>query len=218
MKVGLFIRQQSKTQILQQVGASSALFAKARSRSSRTTTGELYSENETRMLSWHIHEDPDQTKAVMAGLANHAAGAAVAAPADLAIWHDLQRWIALGPTDAVIPFAPQIADKIKPLMVRFRRDIGSLFSFIKASAILHQAQRQVDAQGRVIATIADYALAHPIFTKVMAELSGKSIPDNVRAVVNLIAKRAERASYEADRNEVPARRSRRPCCRGHHLK
>ena len=37
-------------------------------------------------------------------------------------------------------------------MVRFRRDVGSLFSFIKASAILHQAQRQVDAQGRVVAT------------------------------------------------------------------
>ena len=34
-----------------------------------TTTGELYSENETRMLAWHIHEDRDQTAAVMAGLA-----------------------------------------------------------------------------------------------------------------------------------------------------
>ena len=67
-----------------------------------TTTGSLYSENETRMLSWHIHEDHDQTAAVMAGLADRATGVAVA-PTDLAIWHDLQRWIALGPTDAVIP-------------------------------------------------------------------------------------------------------------------
>ena len=50
-------------------------------------------------------------------------------------------------------------------MVRFRRDIGSLFNFIKASAILHQAQRQIDAQGRVVATIADYELAYPIFTR-----------------------------------------------------
>ena len=33
-----------------------------------TTTGELYSENETRMLSWHIHEDREQTAAVMTGL------------------------------------------------------------------------------------------------------------------------------------------------------
>ena len=106
------------------------------------------------------------------------------------MWHDLQRWIALGPNDAVIPFAPQIADAIQPLMVRFRRDVGSLFTFIKASALLHQAQRQMDDQGRVVATIADYALAYPIFSKVMAESSGKAVPDNVRAVVKLIAERA----------------------------
>jgi hypothetical protein len=154
-----------------------------------TTTGELYSENETRMLSWHIHEDRDQTKAVMDGLADRAVGAAVASP-DLSMWHDLQRWIALGPDDAVVPFARQITAKIEPLMVRFRRDVGSLFSFIKASAILHQAQRETDAQGRVIATIADYALAYSIFTKVMAESSGKSIPANVHAVVKLISERA----------------------------
>ena len=77
-----------------------------------TTTGELYSENETSMLSWHIHEDRDQTAAVMAGLADRATGAVAASP-DLAMWHDLQRWIALGPNDAVIPFAPQIADAIQ---------------------------------------------------------------------------------------------------------
>ena len=158
-----------------------------------TTTGELHAENETRMLSWHVGESREQTGAVMAGLAAHAAGAVVA-PADLAVWHDLQRWIALGPNDAVIPFAQQIAAQIKPLMVRFRRDVGSLFNFIKASALLHQAQRQVDAQGRVVATVADYELAYPIFSKVMAQSSGKSVPDNVREVVKLIAERAGSAA------------------------
>jgi hypothetical protein len=154
-----------------------------------TTTGELHAENETRMLSWHVAESRDQTSAVMASLAAHAAGA-VASPADLAVWHDYQRWAALGPDDAVIPFAQQIATAIKPLMVRFRRDVSSLFTFIKASALLHQAQRQVDAQGRVVATVADYALAYPIFCRVMAQSSGKSVPDNVREVVKLIAERA----------------------------
>ena len=78
-----------------------------------TTTGELHAENETRMLSWHIGESHEQTRAVMASLAARAAGA-VAAPADLAVWHDLQRWIALGPNDAVIPFAQQIAAGSSP--------------------------------------------------------------------------------------------------------
>jgi hypothetical protein len=154
-----------------------------------TTTGDLYSENETRMLAWPIHEDHDQTAAVMAGLADRAIGA-VTASADFSTWHDLQRWIALGPNDAVIPFARQIAAAIPPLMVRFRRDVGSLFSFIKASALLHQAQRQKDDRGRIVATVADYALAYPIFSKVLAESSGKAVPDNVRDVVKLIAERA----------------------------
>jgi hypothetical protein len=154
-----------------------------------TTTGELHAENETRMLSWHVAESRDQTSAVMVSLAAHAAGA-VPAPPDLAVWHDLQRWVALGPNDAVVPFAQQIATAIQPLMVRFRRDVGSLFTFIKASALLHQAQRQLDAQGRVVATVADYALAYPIFCKVMAQSSGKSVTHNVREVVRLIAERA----------------------------
>jgi hypothetical protein len=158
-----------------------------------TTTGELYSENETRMLSWQIHEDREQTAAVMAGLSDRASGIA-STPSDFAVWHDLQRWIALGPNDAVIPFARQIASAIQPLMVRFRRDVGSLFSFIKASALLHQAQRQTDGQGRVVATVDDYALAYPIFSRVMAESSGRAVPDNVCAVVKLIAERAGAAS------------------------
>jgi hypothetical protein len=153
-----------------------------------TTTGELHAENETRMLSWHVAESRDQTSAVMVSLAAHAAGA-VPAPPDLAVWHDLQRWVALGPNDAVVPFAQQIATAIQPLMVRFRRDVGSLFTFIKASALLHQAQRRLDAQGRVVATVADYALAYPIFCKVMAQSSGKGVTHNVREVVKLIADR-----------------------------
>ena len=158
-----------------------------------TTTGELHAENETRMLSFQISESHDQTRAIIANLALRATGTA-AVRDDLSVWHEFQQWIALGPRDAVVPFAPQITSGIPPLMVRFRRDVGSLFSFIKASAILHQAQRQVDDQGRVVALVADYALAYPIFTKVMAQSSGKSVPDNVREVVKLVAELAGSAA------------------------
>jgi hypothetical protein len=154
-----------------------------------TTTGELHAENETRMLSFHVSESQDQTRSVIHALASHAAGIDFA-PADITVWHDLQRWIQLGPNDAIVPFAGQIAPKIPPTMVRFRRDVGALFSFIKASAILHQAQRQVDAKGRVVATLADYAVAYPIFSRILAETSGQGVTENVRAVVDLIAKHA----------------------------
>ena len=154
-----------------------------------TTTGELHAENETRMLSYYISESQEQTRGVIDSLAAQAAGIA-GAPTDLAVWHDLQRWIALGPNDVVVPFALQIAAKIPPRMVRFRRDVGALFSFIKASAILHQAQRKLDTDGRLVATAADYAAAYPIFSRVLAQTSGQGVTDNVRAVVDLIAARA----------------------------
>ena len=154
-----------------------------------TTTGELHAENETRMLSYYISESQEQTRGVIDSLAARAAGIA-GAPTDLAVWHDLQRWIALGPNDVVVPFAPQIAAKIPPRMVRFRRDVGALFSFIKASAILHQAQRKRDTDGRVVATVADYAVAYSIFSRVLAQTCGQGVTDNVRAVVDLIAARA----------------------------
>jgi hypothetical protein len=78
-----------------------------------TTTGELHEENDTRMLPFGISESHEQTRAVIDGLASSAAGLANA-PTDLAPWHDLQRYIALGPDDAIVPFAMQIAEKIPP--------------------------------------------------------------------------------------------------------
>jgi hypothetical protein len=161
-----------------------------------TTTGELHTENETRMLSYGVTESQEQTRAVIDDIAARAA-ATGGDPANLGAWHDLQRWIALGPTDAVIPFAPQIATKIPPSMVRFRRDVGSLFSFIKTSAILHQAQRQLDDKGRVVAALADYRAAYAIFSKVLAETSGRGVPENVRAVVDLIVRRAAQPATKA---------------------
>ena len=155
-----------------------------------TTTGELHVENETRMLSYRVTESQEQTRGVIESLSIRATGASPQ-PSNLAPFHDLQQWIALGPNDAVIPFARQIAGGIPPSMVRFRRDVGSLFSFIKACAILHQAQRGIDLQGRVIASVADYRVAYPIFTKVLAQSSGLMATENVRAVVELIAARAD---------------------------
>jgi hypothetical protein len=154
-----------------------------------TTTGEFHAENETRMLSFNVTESPEQTRSVIAGLAASAAGKS-GHHDDLKVYHDFQTWIALGPQDAVIPYAEIIAANIPPAMVRFRRDAGALFNFIKASAILHQAQRQMDDQGRVIAAVEDYRIAYPIFTKIMAQSAGQMVPENVRVVVELIANRA----------------------------
>ena len=107
-----------------------------------TTTGELHAENETRMLSWHIGESHEQTSAVMASLASRATGAA-AVPDDLAVWHDFQHWIALGPrrrrnsvcaTDCIRDHAPD--GSVPPrcrLPIQLHQGIGHFTSSATAS-------------------------------------------------------------------------------------
>ena len=158
-----------------------------------TTTGELHAENETRMLSIRVSETRSQTTAVLTKLGERAAGT-VEVESDLSVFHDLQRWLALGPTDVVVPFAPQLVARVPPHLVRFRRDIQQLLTFIKASALLHQAQRKLDPVGRVIATLDDYRLAYEVFVPILGQITGRTVTDGVRAVIELVAARISPAA------------------------
>ena len=71
-------------------------------------------------------------------------------------WLNLQRWLELdAPYDVAVPFAAAIYDAYKKLInslpsalqVRMRRDITGLLAAVKASAVLHKAQRQTDDEG-----------------------------------------------------------------------
>ena len=153
-----------------------------------TTTGELHAENETRMLSIRVSETRSQTTAILTELGDRAAGTVDGEP-DLSVFHDLQRWLALGPTDVVVPFAPELVARVPPHLVRFRRDIQQLLTFIKASALLHRAQRKLDPVGRVIATLDDYRLAYEVFVPILGQITGRTVTDGVRAVIELVAAR-----------------------------
>ena len=162
VKAGSSTRPRLKTRTIQQVGASNVSCVKARSRSSSP-----------RRESCTPRMKPACCAGISARVMTRQAPLWPAwppAPPGLSLRQltlpygtIFNAGSHLGPDDAVVPFAQQIATAIKPLMVRFRRDVGSLFNFIKASALLHQAQRQVDAQGRVVATVADYAVGLPDF-------------------------------------------------------
>ncbi|UZF93016.1 hypothetical protein [Bosea sp. NBC_00550] len=79
--------------------------------------------------------------------------------AELELWRDYHRWLALGgPYDVVVPFARAIGVAYGGMAVplRVRRDINSILAAIKASAIAHKAQRAIDGDGCIIATLDDY--------------------------------------------------------------
>jgi hypothetical protein len=54
--------------------------------------------------------------------------------------------------------------------LRLRRDVVSLRAAIEACAVIHKAQREIDEQGRIVATLDDYRRAHDAFDSGMSAL------------------------------------------------
>lgn len=144
-----------------------------------TTTHErLHAENETRLLSVTVTDTPDQTRSVMLALAE-----GNDAPGDLPEWHALQEWLQTAEHGVAVPFARALADAIPPVAVRLRRDFSAILSLIKAHAILHQASRERDSEGWVIASVDDYGAVHDLVADLVASGVEAAVPDTVRETV-----------------------------------
>jgi hypothetical protein len=116
-----------------------------------TTRDGLHPENETRLISLTLADGKEQTRAILLALAEEDLRDVV----DREPWQALQQWIASGDTRVVIPYAATLVRLIPPVAVRLRRDTKLLLNLIRAHALLHQAIRERDPEGRVLATIGD---------------------------------------------------------------
>ena len=67
--------------------------------------------------------------------------------------------------------------------MRLRRDFGSVLALIRAHAVLHQASRERDADGRIIATLDDYAVVRDLVADIIAEGVGATVSPAVRETV-----------------------------------
>jgi hypothetical protein len=98
---------------------------------------------------------------------------AIAHPADqdfdASPWIALQHWLAYGEHRVVIPYAAALAEQIPPVAVRLRRDFGQLLALIKAHAILHQASRRRDTDGRIVTELDDYDTVRELVGDLIAE-------------------------------------------------
>jgi hypothetical protein len=148
-----------------------------------TTSASLHPENETRMLSLSIKDSPEQTKAVLAKTAQRQA----AALRDLSAWVAFQGWLATGERRVAIPYAEQLAEKIRPVAVRLRRDFRAVLSLIEACALLHRNSRERDGQGRIVATLEDYAIVHGLVSPLITEAAGAAVSETVRDTVKAVA-------------------------------
>ena len=143
-----------------------------------TTSVRLHPENETRLLSLQITDTPEQTRAVMGAIAS-----GTQPEFDPAPWIALQEWLAGAAHEVVVPYAAKLADCIPPVAVRLRRDFGQLLNLIRAHALLHQATRERDPDGRVIAAFDDYAAVRELVGDLIAEGIEATVPSTVRETV-----------------------------------
>jgi hypothetical protein len=156
-----------------------------------TTARDIDPELKTRVLVVDADERGAQTVNIAERILSNTK---VAAP-DLQPWLDFQAWLEMNsPYRVRVPFKEAIFGAferwrpgfLKEAALRMRRDIPGFLNAIKASAVVHRAQRKVDADGAIVATLDDYANAHAAFDEGLAAVHGKA-GEKVIAVVEAIA-------------------------------
>jgi hypothetical protein len=127
-------------------------------------------------------DTPDQTKLVFARLADEN----LTEP-DLTTWHDLQVWLSGAEHRVSIPYGSALAELVPPVAVRLRRDFRSLLSLIRSHALLHQASREFDAAGRVVATFEDYEIVRELVLDVITEGVDATVSSAIRETVAAVS-------------------------------
>jgi hypothetical protein len=157
-----------------------------------TTAVSLHPENETRFLSLAISDSPAQTRRIIAAEARKFSGETGVLDDEgevLRPWHALQRWLKSAEHRVVVPFASVVGSLIPPVAVRLRRDFPTVMSLVQAHALLHQASRERDSEGRIIAILEeDYGTVRDLVKQFIAEGVEQSVPKTTRETVDAVSK------------------------------
>src|SRR5205814_3347563 len=126
------------------------------------------------------------TRAIMLALADEDE-----AEVDLAEWGALQEWIYWQPSTVTVPYTRARMEKIPPVAVRLRRDASTIRGLIKAHALLHQASRERDKQGRIVARLDDYAVVRELVRDLISDKLGQTVRPETRETVEAVAQYAD---------------------------
>lgn len=151
-----------------------------------TTQVQLHPENETRLLSLQVTDTADQTRNILQSLARDAQTEKSHETPTFERWLALQNWLTHAEHRVIIPYAEELAVRTKPLAVRLRRDFSALLALIKAHAILHQKNRERDPDGRIIASLQDFATVRELVGSIVAQGVGATVSKETRETVNAV--------------------------------
>jgi hypothetical protein len=160
-----------------------------------TTAVKLHPENETRLPSLGVTDTQEQTRSVLAALAEEEEAKE---EVDLRPWRALQEWLAGAEHRVTIPYAKVLAEMVSPVAVRMRRDFGAVLNLIRAHAVLHQATREKDDSGRIVASYEDYARVRELIAELVSEGVEATVPATIRETVGV----AERLLEDSGRDPI----------------
>ena len=153
-----------------------------------TSTKSLGPQFGTRTLEVPIPDDDEQTRKILTAHAREAAGTHEEPPSP-DVFHALQGWLErAGERRVVVPFAEEITDLIPPRAVALRRHGKQLFTAIMTIAFMHQLSREHTADGKIIATVDDYAQARKLLAPLFQSVVSEGLPDALRETVEAVKK------------------------------
>jgi hypothetical protein len=111
-------------------------------------------------------------------------------------------WLATGPSRVAIPFAGRLAELVPPVAVRLRRDFKTVLVLVRAHAVLHQASRQRDEEGRIIAEIEDYRVVRELIADLVAVGVEATVKPEVREIVSTVGALLEKGREEVRQSDL----------------
>lgn len=151
-----------------------------------TSTKRLGDQLETRLFILEVPDDQQQVRAALKAQGDIELYGAQEPPDSLIAYQSLLQ--AGAPWHILVPFADKLAEAIgkSPAASRVVRDYARLISLIKSVALLRHAHRQLDSEGRVLATLEDYRTIYDLASDMYAA-STTGASKKVREVVNAVA-------------------------------
>jgi hypothetical protein len=141
-----------------------------------TTMTQIFDEDRNRCLLLAADETTTQTRSVINRLAvGYGTTSGISVAAIVEKHYAAQRMLQQRPV--YVPFAERVGEMFPDERVEARRAFPHLMSMIQASALLHQYQRPLDGDGRIVAHPDDYQLARHLCGGPLARLLGGRISD-----------------------------------------
>ncbi|MCI0351196.1 MAG: hypothetical protein L0Z53_17370 [Acidobacteriales bacterium] len=139
-----------------------------------TTAPNIFAEDANRCLILTTDESSNQTRLIIHRIAAGGNGDNRVA-ATVEKHYAIQRMLQQRPV--VVPYSDRLASLFPVERPEARRSFGQLLSMVQALALLHQFQRETDAEGRIVADLADYEVARRLCGKPLGRSLGGQISD-----------------------------------------